>query len=271
MPSSLHKIKIRRLRLPAFILRAGTRTYRARSRPRLLLLLLILLLPLLLSGAASDRPAVQFLSDRAADITGARPLAVPGFIVPGGLTGKGEMVGLADSGLDAGSTSDIHPDLASTPNQMPRVVMLKSWAGRAKADDPLGHGTHLAGIIAGSGAASDGQYRGLAPGASIYFQGLLNARGEIAAPEDLTRLFQPAYEAGVRVHVDGWGGGLNSYRAAAGQIDSFVRQHPDFLPVFGAGNNGPVQGSLTAEANSKKRPGRRGERIRPSRLQPRGQ
>ncbi|QGP91744.1 S-layer homology domain protein [Neomoorella glycerini] len=192
-----------------------------------------------------------FLTDRAADITGARPLAAPGLVVPGGLTGKGEIVGLADSGLDAGSVSDIHADLQSTPGQMPKVVMLKSWAGREKADDPAGHGTHLAGIIAGTGVASNGQYRGIAPGASIYFQGLLNSRGELAPPEDLTRLFRPAYEAGVRVHVDGWGGGPNAYRDAAVQVDSFVRQYPDFLPIFGAGNSGPVQGSLTTEANSK--------------------
>jgi serine protease AprX len=41
----------------------------------------------------------------------------------------------------------------------------------ADADtDDLGHGTHVSGTIAGDGAASDGQYRGMAPGArlSVY-------------------------------------------------------------------------------------------------------
>ncbi|WP_258358820.1 S8 family serine peptidase [Moorella sulfitireducens] len=210
-----------------------------------------LLLLLFLLGPPPGRGGEGFLSDRAADITGARPLAAPGLVAPAGLTGKGEMVGLADSGLDAGSAGDIHPDLESVPGQMPKVVMLKSWAGREKADDPTGHGTHLAGIIAGTGAASNGQYRGIAPGASLYFQGLLNSRGEMVVPEDLSRLFRPAYEAGVRIHVNGWGGGANAYRDAAAQIDGFVHQYPGFLPVFGAGNGGPVQGSLTTEANSK--------------------
>ncbi|OIQ10024.1 serine protease AprX [Moorella thermoacetica] len=228
----------------------GKSLHNTRSATRILILILLLLIPIL----AGRPPALGirgFLNDRAADIIGARPLAAPGLVVPEGLTGKGEIVGLADSGLDAGSVDDIHPDLQSTPGQMPKVVMLKSWAGREKADDPIGHGTHLAGIIAGSGAASGGQYRGIAPGASIYFQGLLDEEGALSPPGDLASLFRAAYDAGVRIHVDGWGGGPNAYRDVSAQIDAFVRQNPDFLPIFGAGNGGPVQGSLTAEANSK--------------------
>ncbi|WP_406677234.1 S8 family serine peptidase [Neomoorella carbonis] len=228
----------------------GVSLHKTRTVTKVLVFSMFLLL-LVLLGPPPGRQGRGFLTDRAADIIGARPLAAPGLVAPAGLTGRGEIVGLADSGLDAGSISDIHPDLQGAPGQMPKVVMLKSWAGREKADDPVGHGTHLAGIVAGTGAASNGQYRGIAPGASIYFQGLLNSRGEMAIPEDLSRLFRPAYDAGVRIHVDGWGGGPNAYRDAAAQIDSFVRLHPDFLPIFGAGNSGPVQGSLTAEANSK--------------------
>lgn len=228
----------------------GISLHKTKTVTRVLVFSMFLLL-LVLLGPPPGRQGRGFLTDRAADIIGARPLAAPGLVAPAGLTGKGEIVGLADSGLDVGSASDIHPDLQGAPGQMPKVVMLKSWAGREKADDPVGHGTHLAGIIAGTGAASNDQYRGIAPGASIYFQGLLNSRGEMAIPEDLSRLFRPAYEAGVRIHVDGWGGGPNAYRDAAAQIDSFVRQYPDFLPIFGAGNSGPVQGSLTTEANSK--------------------
>lgn len=218
---------------------------------KLIVLLLILAAALLPGFSPATAAKSQFLNDRAAAIIGARPLAAPGLLAPGGLTGKGEIVGLADSGLDKGKLSDLHPDLQSTPGQMPKVVMLKSWTDRELADDPLGHGTHLAGIIVGSGAASNGQYRGIAPGASLYFQGLLDAAGELAPPDDLARLFRPAYEAGVRVHVNAWGGGANAYRSVSSQIDNFVREHPDFLPIFGAGNSGPAENTLTAEANSK--------------------
>ncbi len=194
---------------------------------------------------------VSFLNDRASDITGASAVNAPGFVVPLGLTGEGQIVAVADSGLDTGRAGNIHPDLQSTPGKMPKVVMLKSWAGRDVPDDPNGHGTHMAATIAGTGAASNGQFRGVAPGASIYFQAILNKDGEPQIPADLSSLFLPAYSAGARVHVDGWGGGSNTYLNSTAQIDDFVRDHPDFLVVFGAGNSGPSSRTLTSEANSK--------------------
>ena len=43
--------------------------------------------------------------------------------------------------------------------------------------DPFGHGTHVAGIIAGDGIASDGQYGGIAPRASLIDLRALDANG----------------------------------------------------------------------------------------------
>ncbi|MEW6183142.1 MAG: S8 family serine peptidase [Bacillota bacterium] len=192
----------------------------------------------------------HFLSDRAAAVTGTAPSLVPGFITPQGLSGLGQIVGVADSGLDRGNLDDLHPDFKSTPGKMPKVVMLRSWSGGSTADTS-GHGTHVSGIVAGTGAASGGDYRGVAPEASIYFQAITNADGEPDPPADLVSLFKPAYNAGVRVHVDGWGGGSNGYSSASSQIDRFCYYNPDFLPVFGAGNGGPAGKTLTSEANSK--------------------
>ena len=216
------------------------------------LLLALFVLVFCITPAAVSAPArSELLNDRAVDMVGAAPLMVRGLAVPAGLTGRGEIIGLADSGLDIGSMDDVHPDLESTPGQMPKVVLLKSWAGREVADDPIGHGTHMATTIAGTGKASDGRYRGVAPGASVYVQGLLDENGKLAVPTDLRSIFWPAYSAGVRVHVNGWGGGKNEYGTSTVKIDRFVREYPDFLPIFGAGNNGPESGTLTAEANSK--------------------
>ena len=198
-----------------------------------------------------DEGSVFFLNDRARAITGAAAVGAPGFIVPEGLTGEGQIVAVADSGLDLGRLDDLHPDLQSTPGKMPKVVMLKSWAGRSVPDDPDGHGTHMAATIAGTGAASGGQFQGIAPGASIYFQSILDADGKPAPPANLADLFWPAYAAGARVHVDGWGGGPNAYRESASQVDGFVRKYPDFLTIFGAGNSGPSPRTITDEANSK--------------------
>ncbi|MEN6348165.1 MAG: S8 family serine peptidase [Syntrophomonas sp.] len=193
----------------------------------------------------------NFLNDRAADIIGSTPLQVPGLVIPEGLTGEGVVVGLADSGLDKGSLTDLHPDLQSETGRIPRVVNLKSFAGREVADDPTGHGTHMAGTIVGSGESSSGQFKGIAPGAGLYFQGLLDQNGSISVPANIENLFLPAYAAGVRVHVDSWGVAGNTYDYRSAQIDQFIDKHPDFMAVFGAGNKGPGRSTLTNEATSK--------------------
>ncbi len=196
-----------------------------------------------------NRP--ELLNDRVRDIVGARPLAVSKFIIANGLTGEGQTIGLADSGLDTGSMGNLHPDLESVPGKNPRVLMLKSWAGVETPADVSGHGTHMAGTLVGSGKASEGKYTGVAPGSSLYFQGIVDENQNPAPPLDLKELFGPAYQAGVRIHVNGWGKKQNSYVSSTAQIDEFVRSHSDFLAIFGSGNSGANEGSITAEANSK--------------------
>ncbi|NPV62045.1 MAG: S8 family peptidase [Methanotrichaceae archaeon] len=78
-----------------------------------------------------------------------------------GIDGSGVVVAVLDSGIDRN-----HPDLAG------KVIGEKNFVeDEASADDLLGHGTMVAGIIAGSGAMSSGTYKGVAPGA-----GLLNVK-----------------------------------------------------------------------------------------------
>ncbi|XVU22963.1 S8 family serine peptidase [Actinoplanes sp. CA-054009] len=73
-----------------------------------------------------------------------------------GLDGSGVTVAVLDSGVDA-----THPDLAG------RLKEVRNFTDAPDADDMLGHGTHVASTIAGTGAASDGRYRGVAPGAQL--------------------------------------------------------------------------------------------------------
>ncbi|MFZ5633377.1 MAG: S8 family serine peptidase [Bacillota bacterium] len=222
---------------------------------RLLCFILLVIVITAAGGAAGDTSAesgrAQLLNDRSGQIIGADLLSAPGFITPAGLTGAGQTVAVADSGIDRGSMEDVHPDLASEPGKKPKILMLKSWAGRKVADDPVGHGTHMVGTIAGSGSASGGKFRGVAPGAGIYFQGILDENGKISPPADIDNLFMPAYQAGARIHVDAWGSGDNRYSGTAMKADAFMRKYPDFLAIFGAGNAGPGAKSLTSEANSK--------------------
>jgi serine protease AprX len=82
-----------------------------------------------------------------------------------GYTGKDMRIGIVDTGVDTN-----HPDLAG------RVVQSADFTGEGPRD-ANGHGTHVAGIAAGSGAASGGRYRGVAPEANIYAAKVLGANG----------------------------------------------------------------------------------------------
>jgi len=82
-----------------------------------------------------------------------------------GYRGEGVKVAVVDTGIDQG-----HPDLAG------RVAAGYSVVG-ADFQDDNGHGTHVAGIVAGTGSCSGGQYVGVAPGASLYVAKVLDASG----------------------------------------------------------------------------------------------
>lgn len=94
-----------------------------------------------------------------------------------GLDGSGVGVAVIDSGV-----SD-HPDLHSSSNpDQSRVVYSESFVtGDASTNDGYGHGTHVAGIIGGNGAASASgysrQYTGIAPGVNIINLRVLDANG----------------------------------------------------------------------------------------------
>ncbi|MCT9933438.1 S8 family serine peptidase [Planotetraspora sp. A-T 1434] len=84
----------------------------------------------------------------------------------GGNTGEGVDVAVLDTGVDAG-----HPDLAG------RITASASFVPGEDVTDRQGHGTHVASTIAGTGAASDGKERGVAPGASLHIGKVLSNAG----------------------------------------------------------------------------------------------
>ena len=75
---------------------------------------------------------------------------------------------LLDSGMDA-----THPDLAKA------VQGFVDFVHERKAPyDDFGHGTHIAGIIAGDGRMSEGKYKGYAPGCPLYVLKILDENGQ---------------------------------------------------------------------------------------------
>ncbi|MGC4768927.1 S8 family peptidase [Micromonospora sp. DT44] len=84
-----------------------------------------------------------------------------------GYTGKGTRVAVLDTGADFS-----HPDLAG------RVVERADFTAEGgDAVDHNGHGTHVASTIAGTGAASAGQRRGVAPDAQLVIGKVLDDHG----------------------------------------------------------------------------------------------
>jgi serine protease AprX len=85
-----------------------------------------------------------------------------------GVDGSGVGVAIIDSGV-----TSWHDDLGSD-----RVVHFADFvAAQTTPYDGYGHGTHVAGIIAGSGYDSNGARRGIAPGASLVVLKVLDADG----------------------------------------------------------------------------------------------
>src|SRR3954465_6939762 len=86
-----------------------------------------------------------------------------------GLDGSGVGIAVIDSGV-----TSWHDDLGST--RVARFVDFVNF--QSGAYDDYGHGTHVAGILAGSGFDSDGRRRGIAPGASLLVEKVLDATGQ---------------------------------------------------------------------------------------------
>lgn len=177
-----------------------------------------------------------------------------------GLDGAGQIVAIADTGLDNGENGD-----GMSAEFLGRIVNLHSWPVQpgyrsslnnsawddGPADKDSGHGTHVAGSVLGSGALSGGAIRGMAYGASLVFQAVEQwvdwKRGSgyadgyylLGLPDDLGQLFQQSYDDGARILTNSWGDSLHGqYTIESQTIDQFLWDHKDAIILFSAGNDG---------------------------------
>ena len=84
--------------------------------------------------------------------------------------------GIGVATIDSGITSS-HDDLAAANGSQRVVDFVDLVNGRAVAYDDYGHGTHVAGIVAGNGFDSSGARSGIAPGAHVVVLKALDASG----------------------------------------------------------------------------------------------
>lgn len=150
-----------------------------------------------------------------------------------GLTGKGQVIAVADSGLDGGALETVHPDIKD------RLVGVKDFSGDGWSD-PNGHGTHISGSIVGTGSRSQGAIQGIAPEAGLYFQATYNAKDKTLHIPSVYELLQDAYNAPgkPRIHVNSWGASFSDgiYDWDTYNLDKFVWEHPDMVVLKSAGN-----------------------------------
>ena len=157
-----------------------------------------------------------------------------------GLSGKGVTVAVIDSGV-----AD-HPDLAG------RIVARVDLTGDGSNSDPGGHGTHVAGLIAGDGAASHGQWTGVAPQANIASVRVIDATGHaklsvIFAGLQWVMINRSTYN--IRIANLSFGGAaLSGYQndllASAVEMLNFA----GLTVVVSAGNDGSGASSITTPA-----------------------
>lgn len=149
--------------------------------------------------------------------------------------GQGQIVAVADSGIDTS-----HPDLAE------RLLKVFALGRKDDASDPNGHGTHVAGSIVGTGAASNGRIRGVAPEARLVFQSLLDAKGGLdGLPLRMEDLLEQAYQEGARIHNDSWGAMAEArYMLRSREVDGYVARRRDMLVVIAAGNDGKASNNI---------------------------
>ncbi|MFD4874964.1 S8 family serine peptidase [Streptomyces sp. NPDC058420] len=145
-----------------------------------------------------------------------------------GLTGKGVTVAVLDTGVDLS-----HPDLAQ------RVSVTKSFIDGEDVADRNGHGTHVTSTVGGSGAASDGQEKGVAPDATLAVGKVLSDQGSGSESQIIAGMEWAARD----VHAKVVSMSLGSTEPSDGtdpmaQAVNTLSQETGALFVIAAGNTG---------------------------------
>ncbi|MBI3448371.1 MAG: S8 family serine peptidase [Acidobacteria bacterium] len=135
------------------------------------------------------------------------------------------IVQIVDTGIDTGGLGASHPALAG------RLAFARDETGEGMLDDCVGHGTHLAGIIAGDPplsvrlSDSDGYELGLgvAPTARVGSSRIFDCAGNGALTRSLSEILEDAWRRGARISNNSWGTGGANYDLLAREFDGLVR------------------------------------------------
>ncbi|MBQ1028997.1 S8 family serine peptidase [Micromonospora sp. C97] len=146
-----------------------------------------------------------------------------------GRDGAGVTVAVLDTGVDA-----THPDLAG------RIAEAQDFSDSGSARDGHGHGTHVAATIAGSGAASDGRRKGVAPGARLLVGKVLDDAGSGYSSSIIAGMEWAAH-SGAKVVSMSLGGDPTDGTDPMSQAVNDLTAETGALFVVAAGNSGAAR------------------------------
>lgn len=163
-----------------------------------------------------------------------------------GLTGQGVGVAIVDSGVYP------HPDLAGRIVASIDFTSESPTVSSASTGDPGGHGTHVAGLVAGDGSLSGGAFTGVAPRANIVNVRVIDATGSSNVSTILRGLqWVLANRVTYNIKVVNMSLGstpTGSYKSDLMATAAEVLNFAGVTVVVSAGNTGPFAGTVTAPA-----------------------
>src|SRR5688500_10994607 len=157
------------------------------------------------------------------------------------LTGKGVTVAIIDTGVDF-----THPDLAPAMKANVKMVgfgqdplPIVAVPGLPNSDTSSGHGTHVAGDVAGRGTASGGTHKGMAYGADLVGIGTGDGLSIFTALEGFEWLLENKEKYGIQVVNNSYGLGFGPYDPID-PINLATKRATDagVVVVFANGNDG---------------------------------
>ena len=157
-----------------------------------------------------------------------------------GYTGIGTTAAVIDTGIGA------HPDIPAE-----RLLFFRDFVNRKGMPyDDSGHGTHVCGILAGSGRLANGRWRGIAPECSLVVLKALDQNGDGEVSDVIAALkwiLERGKEFGIRVLNLSFGTSCEEKEEDSKKLLALVEQVWDagICVVGAAGNLGPGRNSVT--------------------------
>lgn len=165
-----------------------------------------------------------------------------------GYKGKDITIAVVDTGIAP------HQDLTQPRN---RIIGFKDFVkGKSTPYDDNGHGTHVAGIIAGNGYSSRGKYAGIAPESNILAIKALDENGGGSTSniiEAISYIIQTKNKYNTKIINFSMGTPSNSpceKDPLCKAVDKAV--NAGIVVVAAAGNSGPNRGTIVSPGTSKK-------------------